>query len=240
VAFAMLRGWGFAGQSVALAVTLTGVWNQLFMLATPALALGLLTLQGGSNATLVTVALIGFIVFVVAIAAFIAALASDDLARKVGELARRGANWGLGMIRRNPVTWDGESLVRFRGQTIGLLRRRWLPLTLATLAGQLSVFVVLLVCLRTLGVTGGQVTLTEAFAGWTFVRLLGSLPITPGGLGIVELGLTGALVGFGGSNDKVVAAVLLYRALTIVPTLVLGLIGAALWRRARPEAAAAA
>ena len=29
VSFAMLRGWGFSGRPVALAVTLTGVWNQL-------------------------------------------------------------------------------------------------------------------------------------------------------------------------------------------------------------------
>ena len=81
-------------------------------------------------------------------------------------------------------------------------------------------------------------TLTEAFAAWTFVRLLGSIPITPGGIGIVELGLTGALVGFGGPNDAVVAAVLLYRVLTVVPTLVLGLVAGALWRRLRPEASA--
>ena len=124
--------------------------------------------------------------------------------------------------------------MHFRLQTVGLLRRRWLPLTLATCAGQLSVFAVLVVCLRTLGVHESQVTLTEAFAAWTFVRLL-SIPITPGGIGIVELGLTGALVGFGGANDAVVAAVLLYRVITIVPTLVLGLVAGALWRRLRPE-----
>src|SRR5262249_58344659 len=121
-------------------------------------------------------------------------------------------------------------------QAVGLRDRRWLPLTAATLAGQLTVFLVLVVCLRTLGVEESQVTLTEAFAAWTFVRLLGSLPITPGGLGIVELGLTGALVGFGGPNDAVVAAVLLYRVLTVVPTLVLGLVAGALWRRLRPAA----
>jgi uncharacterized membrane protein YbhN (UPF0104 family) len=237
VSFAMLRGWGFAGQRVALAVTLTGVWNQLFMLGAPAVALGLLTAQGEKNAALQTTAAIGLAIFVLATAGFIAALARDNLARWLGDHAARAASWALGVIRRKPVTWDGESLVRFRRQAIGLLGRRWLPLTLATLAGQLTVFLVLVVCLREVGVGPHQVTLTEAFAGWTLVRLLGSLPITPGGIGIVELGLTGALVGFGGSNDRVVAAVLLYRALTIVPTLVLGVIGAALWRRARPEAA---
>jgi len=71
----------------------------------------------------------------------------------------------------------------------------------------------------------------EAFAAWSLVRLLGSLPITPGGLGVVEVGLTAALVGFGGANAEVVAAVLLYRFLTIVPTLILGLLAGAIWRR---------
>jgi uncharacterized protein (TIRG00374 family) len=236
LSYAMLRGWGFASAAVGLAVTLTGIWNQLFMLGAPAVALALLTLQGGSNPALQTVALIGLVVFALAVGAFAAALTSDRLARWVGDHAARAASWGFKLIRREPVTWNGESLVRFRFQTVGLLRRRWLPLTAATLAGQLTVFIVLVVCLRTLGVHESQVTLTEAFAGWTFVRLLGSLPITPGGLGIVELGLTGALVGFGGPNDKVVAAVLLYRVLTMVPTLVLGLVAGALWRRMRPAA----
>jgi uncharacterized membrane protein YbhN (UPF0104 family) len=81
------------------------------------------------------------------------------------------------------------------------------------------------------------VTLTEAFAAWALVRLLGSLPITPGGIGVVELGLTGALVGFGGANDAVVAAVLLYRVLTVVPTLVLGLLAGVVWRRLRQDVA---
>src|SRR5262249_26929715 len=228
----MLRGWGFPAAAVTLAVTLTGVWNQLFLLAAPAVALVLLPFHGGSNTTLQIVALIGFVIFVVAVTAFIAAFASNRLARSVGNFAARAADFGLRLIRRKPVTWDGEGLVRFRLQTIGLLKRRWLPPAVATCAGQLSVFAVLVVCLRTLGVHEGQVTLTEAFAAWTFVRLLGSIPITPGGIGIVELGLTGALVGFGGPNDAVVAAVLLYRVLTIVPTLVLGLVAGA--RPARP------
>src|SRR4029078_7768194 len=117
------------------------------------------------------------------------------------------------------------------------LRHRWAPLTLTTLAGQLSVFVLLLVSLRVLGVSASDVSVVEAFAAWSLVRLLGSLPVTPGGIGIVEVGLTGALVGFGGANAEVVAAVLVYRFLTIVPTLGLGALAGATWRRHRPRQA---
>ena len=41
-----------------------------------------------------------------------------------------------------------------------------------------------------------------------------NLPITPGGLGVVEGSLTIALVQFGGAEVSTVAAVLLYRILS--------------------------
>jgi uncharacterized protein (TIRG00374 family) len=109
-------------------------------------------------------------------------------------------------------------------------------LTLATLAGHLTVFGVLLVSLRVVGVAADEVSTVEAFAAWSLVRLLGSIPITPGGLGVVELGLTTTLVGFGANQAEAVAAVLVYRVLTMVPTLVIGLLAGATWRRHRPGA----
>jgi uncharacterized membrane protein YbhN (UPF0104 family) len=237
LAYAILRGWGFGGGSVGLAVAVTGIWNQLALLGFPPVALALLMLQQERNALLQTVATIGLAVFVVAAAVFTGALATPKLARFVGEAAARLANWGLGLFRRGPVGWTAESFVRFRNEAVRLLRHRWLALTLATLAGQLSVFALFLVSLRVLGVSASEVGAAEAFAAWSLTRLLGSLPITPGGVGVVEVGLTTALVGFGGPNAEVVAAVLVYRFLNIVPTLVLGLIAGATWRRLTPARA---
>jgi uncharacterized protein (TIRG00374 family) len=231
LSYGMLRGWGFPAHSVALAAALTGIWNQLALLGFPVVGLALLTLQKEQNAALQTVAFIGLAVFVVAAAGFAVGLSTPRLARQVGTTAARLVNWGLRILRRGPVGWTGDSFVRFRDEAVDLLSRRWHVLTLATLAGQLSVFVVLLVSLRVLGVSASEVSSVEVFAAWSLVRLLGSLPITPGGLGVVEVGLTGALVGFGGDNAEVVAAVLLYRFLTIVPTLILGLLAGATWRR---------
>jgi uncharacterized membrane protein YbhN (UPF0104 family) len=231
LAYAILRAWGFSGGSVALATALTGIWNQLVLLGFPAVALALLSIKQEQNALLESVALVGLAVSLVAIAAFAGALATPKLAHFIGRKTIRLANWALGIFKRGPVGWTADSFVRFRNRAVGLLRHRWIPLTLATLAGQLSVFVLFLVSLRVLGVSAGEVTAVEAFAAWSLTRLLGSLPITPGGLGVVEVGLTTALVGFGGENAEVVAAVLVYRFLNIVPTLVLGLIAGATWRR---------
>jgi len=230
---AMLLGWGFSASAVTLAVTLTGVWNQLAILGFPALAFALLTASGGSGAALQTVAALGLAAFVVLAGSFAAAIASARMAAKVGDLAARIVDRLLKVVRRGPVTWDGSSLVRFRARALGLLRRRWHVLTVATLAGQLSVFLVLLASLRALDVGPGQVSLIEAFAAWSLARVIGSLPITPGGLGLVEVGLTSVLVGFGGNKAGVVAAVLLFRFLTIVPTILLGAGAGFLWRRYR-------
>ena len=236
ISAAMLFAWGFRADEVALAVTLTGIWNQLAILGFPTVALALLTLTHGDRTALQSIATIGLVVFVVVAGGFALALSSAGMARRVGGLAARLVNRTLRIVRRGPVGWDGESLARFRSRAIGLLRRRWHVLTLATIAGQLTVFLVLLASLRALGVGAGDVSVIEAFAGWSLARVLGSIPITPGGLGLVELGLTTVLVGFGGNRAGVVAAVLVYRFLTIVPTLVLGATAAATWRRHRRHA----
>jgi len=235
LSFAMLSAWGYVRAAVGLAVAVTGVWNQLALLAFPTVALGLLAFTGSSHAALDAVAAIGLALFVAVVAAFAAGLATPRLARRLGDLAARIVSWGLRLVRRGPVAWDGESFVRFRSRTNRLLRRRWHVLTLATLAGQLTVFLVLLVSLRVLDVSAAEVSAVEAFAAWSLARLLGSIPITPGGLGVVELGLTTALVGFGGGQVGVVAAVLVYRVMTVVPTLVIGLLAGLTWKRYRPD-----
>ena len=233
--FGLLRSWGFSASDVSRAVTLTGVWNQFANFLFPIVALFLLTATGAPGGLLTTAAFVGAGVLGVAIAGLVLALWSAELARDLGDAASSATTWTLAKIGRGPVGPWGEGFARFRHDTVGLLRRRWHVLTLATLAGQLTVFLVLLVCLRAFDVPASQVSVVEAFAAWSLARLLTIVPLTPGGLGVVELGLTGALVGFGGANAPVVAAVLVYRFLTIAPTLVLGLLALATWRRHRPE-----
>ena len=62
-------------------------------------------------------------------------------------------------------------------------------------------------------------------------QLAANLPITPGGLGVVEGSLTIALVAFGGAETSTVAAVLLYRILSFWAELPVGWItwGAMTW-----------
>jgi uncharacterized protein (TIRG00374 family) len=233
--FAMLRGWGFEKARVTLALVVFTVWNQLVNVLFPVIAVVLLALEGQSNRLLQIAAVIGGAILVVVIAAFAIALRSESGARRVGDLAQRVINWAMRVIRRAPRPGASDALVRFRTDSLDLLRARWLWLTVTTLAGHLTVWLVLVASLRVVGIDADEVSLLESFAAWALVRLLTAIPITPGGLGVVELGLTGTLVGFGGSRDQVIAAVLLYRALTFLPPLPLGLLAGLTFRRAHPE-----
>lgn len=233
--YGMSRAWGFPGREVARAVTLTSLWSQFLNLAYPIVAVFALTIEGEQSAALATAAFIGVAVLGIVVAGFVLVLLSNRLARDIGDVAARFANWALGKIRRGPVGWSGERFKSFRDDMGDFVEAKWPWLTLSQLAGSLSVFGVLLVSLRALEVPASQVDTVEVFAAWTFVRIIASIPITPGGIGIVELGLTGMLVGFGGNNAGVVAAVLVYRFLTVVPTLALGLIAAFTFRRKGPK-----
>jgi putative heme transporter len=222
----MLRARGFSGRPVGLAVVVMSVWNQSVILGFPILAVAGLAAQGARNRTLEIAALVGLAVFAVIVAGFAIALSSERLANRVGDRAARFVSAAGRLFHKAPVKWGGASFVHFRDESIELIRRRWLFLTAATLAGHLTVFVVLSVSLRAVGVTHTEVTIVEAFAAWTLARILGAIPITPGGVGFVELGLTAVLVAFGAGNAEAVAGTMIYRFLTVVPTVLLGLVAA--------------
>lgn len=232
--YALLRSLKFSASAVALAVALTGIWNQLANLTFPIAALALLTGVDQDHPALRTAAFIGLALLVVVLAAFALALSSAGRARSIGGLSARVATRVRRWFRRGPVAWEAETLVRFRARALQLLRRRWHVLTIATLVGHLTVFLLLLACLRVVGVSASEISWIQAFAAWSLIRILGALPITPGGLGVVEAGLSGALVAFGASNAEAVAVTLLYRALAVLPTLALGMLAAVTWRRHRP------
>jgi putative heme transporter len=234
--FAMLRAWGLRPRPVGLAVTVTSVWNQLVILGVPLLAFAALVAEGESNQAVEVVALIALAVFVVIVVGFAVGLSSEPLAQRIGDRAARTANVVKRLFGREPVKWNGEVFVRFRVEAGELVRQRWMVLTLATLANHLTVFLVFVASLRAVGIQAAHVTLVEAFAAWALARVLGSIPLTPYGVGFVELGLTGALVAFGAGNTQAVAATLIYRFLTAIPTIVLGLLAVGTWRVARPNA----
>ena len=76
-----------------------------------------------------------------------------------------------------------------------------------------------------------EVSWAQVLGVFAFVRLLSALPITPGGVGVVELGYIGGLNLAGGPHAQVVAAVLLFRVLTYGLQIPLGGFTYIIWRR---------
>ena len=234
--YAMLRGWALPVNAVAVAVVVTGAWNQIVNVDLPMLALALLLLSGGSSPLLLTAGLIGIGAIVAVGGALVMVLRGESQARGVGERAPALANRALRLVRRTPRAGWGEATVRFRRRddrppaaAVGRDHRRPVRGPPGRVRG-------VLVALRATGVGSDEVTWIEALAAWGLIRLLTAVPVTPGGIGIVELGLATALVGFGAGNAEAVAAVLLYRVLTVVPTVALGGLLGLTWRRHRVPA----
>ena len=147
-AYGMLRRWAFPARDITRAVTLTGLWNQFLNLSFPIIAVFLLAITGAQTAALATVAFIGVAVLGVVLAAFVVVLVSNRLANDLGDLVAAARELGARQGRRGPVKWGGASFERFRRDAGEFLARRWHLLTLAALAGSLTVFLLLVVSLR--------------------------------------------------------------------------------------------
>jgi uncharacterized protein (TIRG00374 family) len=228
--YTILRSWGFAAHSIALYVGVTGVWNVFLKLGLPIVALALLAITGQASAALLAAALIGLAILSVAVVSFALALWKKELARRIGDALGRAASAVRRPFHRPPITTWGEQAVAFRSRTIALVARRWHVISLTTVLSHLALWLVLLLALRHVGISEGEVPTLQVLAVFSFGRLLGALPITPGGLGVVELGYIGGLVAAGGNEPQIVAAVLLFRVLTFVVQIPIGGFTYLIWR----------
>jgi uncharacterized protein (TIRG00374 family) len=237
VNWAMFDSWGFSPPEYTLASLVSGMWNNFVKLGLPVIALVLLAVTGDLRAEFVPAAIIGVAVMAVVVVVFALLLRSDRLAAAIGErvgvvvsAVGRRLHHDLG----SREVW-AERAVQFRERSVNLIHQRWLALSISALVGQLSLWLVLLVAVRAVGINESEISWAEVLAAFAFVRLISAIPITPGGLGVVELGLTAALASGEPSSvaSQAAAAVLLYRALTYLLPIPIGMGCYLYWRVSR-------
>ena len=137
----------------------------------------------------------------------------DKLARRIPALDGQDPAIGVAEVRRD---------LRQAGRSPwGLLAR--------TLLAQACGAVILYVTLRSLGV-GGELGMTEFFRVFFLAHLAGTFAPTPGGVGVVEAGTTGALIAAGVDTTTALAGVLVYRFLTYVVPIAFGAMLYLVWR----------
>jgi uncharacterized membrane protein YbhN (UPF0104 family) len=234
VSWAMLSSWGIGAADYVLYTLVSGIWNVFARLALPVIGLLVMVTVTRPGAGLIAAAAAGLGLLCATAAGLGLLLHSESLAVRAGRALWRALAFGCRRARRQPPPDVSRWLPGFRGRATALLTARGWRITAATAAGNLTLWLVLLACLRGTGLSQAQVPWQTSLAAFAFVRLLTVLPVTPGGLGITELGLVGILAADAGhrASAQVTAAVLLYRAVTYLPPIPLGALACLIWRHA--------
>jgi putative heme transporter len=142
-------------------------------------------------------------------------------------------NW-VGHFFGKPATDRIErSLSEFKSQTADTVRRRGWPLTWTTLANQLVGFLLVLIIVRAVGITAGQVTYIAVFTSFAIARLAGAIPITPGGLGTLDAAFISLMTAFGASSSRALAADLIWRLTVYLLPIIPGIVAYVIWLRRR-------
>jgi putative heme transporter len=231
--YAMNSSWGFSRSRTSVALLTSGLWNNFAKLGLPVVALALVAFTTPPTPGRVLAGLLGVAGLVAAVIGLWLVLRSRASAARVGVTLARWVSALLRLVHRPPVHgWD-LALTKFRDRTVLLLRARWHWLTLATVVSHLSLFLLLLLSLRFCGVSAEQVGWAEALAVFAFARLLTAIPFTPGGLGVIEVAMISGLAAAGGDRAAVAAGVLVFRVLTYVLPIPLGMLTYVFWRRNR-------
>ena len=234
VSWAMLSSWGLSTADYVLYALVTGIWNVFTLTGLPFLAILVMATASRPDATMITGAVAGLALLAAMVGGLGLLLHSEASALRAGRVLQYVLAVAARLTRRAPPASAAGSLSGFRDRSGALLAARGWRITAATVASHLMLWLVLLACLRAVSLSQAQLPWQTSLAAFAFIRLLTAMPITPGGLGITELGLIGVLVGGAGHKvgAQVTAAVLIYRAVTYLPSIPLGALVCLTWRYA--------
>ena len=230
----MLTDAGVKTTTAASGLTAVSLLTTAVVLALPVFSLP--AILGGTPVadSLESAAFVGAGVFVVMVVAGLALLFSDGLLRNVGRAVQ-----GVGNVARRrrgeaPVTDLPQRLTAERDLIRATLQEKWWVAVLAAVGRSLFDYLALLAALTAVGADPDPSLVLLAYVAAT---VLAMIPITPGGLGFVEAGLTATLALAGVPAPAAVVATLAYRLASYWLPLPAGLVAAAMFRhryRGRP------
>jgi uncharacterized protein (TIRG00374 family) len=195
------------------------------LFALPVFALPVILAGSPVDRGLYNAAIIGSIGFALFAAFSAVVLVTDAPLRWTGRTVQRIRN--VVMRRRPPMTNLDRTFLRERDQIRTVLGRQWWQAVLLS-AGRLGLdYLTLLASVRA---TGSHPRPSLILVAYAAAGIIGLIPITPGGLGIVEASLTGLLVLAGMSSGSALLATLTYRLASYWLPLALGPLAYGLFR----------
>jgi uncharacterized protein (TIRG00374 family) len=203
--YRMLVQSGVPKTSVATALTAANLLAFAVVLALPVLAIPAF-IRGGVSRDLLEVAIIGLVVFFVLSAVGTLLIATDGPLAWVGRVIQRARN----ALRRKsePLRELPQRLIRERDRIVGVVGPRWKRALVQAVGRWAFDYATLLAALAAVGSHARPSLVLLAFCG---AQVLAQIPVTPGGLGFVEAGLTAMLTLAGVSAGSAVLATFAYR-----------------------------
>jgi uncharacterized protein (TIRG00374 family) len=224
--YAMLVRGGVPAAAAASGITassllLFGTLLALPLLATPAIIGGVAV-----DPHLTKAALAGAVLFVLMVAVGAACAVWDRPLELLGRAAQAIRN----RVRRHrePLTGLPERLLHERDAVLRVLGREWWEALLLAAGRWVLDYLTLIAALYAVGASPRASLVLLAFCA---AQLLGTLPLTPGGLGFVEAGLTGTLALAGVGGGAAVVATLAYRLVSFWLPIPAGAAAAIIHRR---------
>ncbi len=225
--YAICRSWGFSRSAIGISIVLGGVFATAGKVLLPMVGLAALLLQGGHiSPALRDAAFFGVLTLVAVLVLFVTVMVSSRAAHAIGGFLQRVAEAVLRLIRKpRKFGWE-TAIARLRDQTRDVVRTGWLSMTLGTIGYFTIYFVLFWLCLHICGLVIGVGTLLAAFA---LGRLLTSVAVTPGGLGVVEAGSVALLVAMGAEPAQAAGGILLFTIFTHVLEIPFGVMAWLFW-----------
>jgi uncharacterized protein (TIRG00374 family) len=223
--YRMLVQSGMDGTSVAGALTAANLLTLGLVLAMPVMAIPSIV-RGLVPGSLVEIALSGVAIFVLLAGLGAWCLASDKPLAWIGRTAQRVRN--RLRPKAEPLTTLPRRLLRERDRILATLGARW-PRALGATVGRWALDYATL--LAALAAVGSHPRASLVLLAFCAAQLLAQIPVTPGGLGFVEAGLTGMLTLAGVGAGNAALATLAYRLVSYWLPLPAGLIAYIMFRR---------
>jgi uncharacterized protein (TIRG00374 family) len=203
--YKMLVRAGVPGRRVIAGLTASNLLAFAMVLAMPVLAVPAI-LRSGASRDLLEATAIGVVVFLALFAVGTVLIVFDGVLTWVGRAIQNVRN----RLRRKaePLRQLPERLLRERNRILGTFGKQWMR-ALAATSGRWALDYATL--LAALAAVGSQPRPSLVLLAFCAAQILTQIPITPGGLGFVEAGLTAMLTLAGVSAGAAVLATFAYR-----------------------------
>lgn len=230
--YRMFSAAGVDRARAATTLAATSVISNGVLFALPMVAVLVSIIGAPIPHSLSVVAWGGAILFVILFSVVFTIVKFDRPLHGVGRLVERIGGWLYDRLHKDGgPTADG--LVRQRDEMVDALGDRWWESLLAAVGNWMFDYMALVAALYAVGASP---RLSLVLLAYGAAAVLSMIPITPGGLGFVEAGLTATLVVAGVQPDDALLATLAYRVVSYWLPLPAGLIAHFMFRHRYSEA----